>query len=110
MVKSGEVLTFLDAHCETTPGWLEPLLYRIQDHPNVAVCPIIDIISDESFALLRSFELHHGGISWNLHFRWLGASERLMIVITSFQHLISTLRESVPSCGACYSLICNNFV
>ena len=74
----GDVLTFLDAHCETTDGWLEPLLYRIQQNPTSAVCPIIDIISDESFALLRSFELHHGAISWNLHFRWLGAWDKLM--------------------------------
>lgn len=76
----GDVLTFLDAHCETTTGWLEPLLYRIKTNPKAAVCPIIDIISDETFALLRSFELHHGGISWNLHFRWFGASETLMKV------------------------------
>ncbi|XP_057371576.1 polypeptide N-acetylgalactosaminyltransferase 1-like [Daphnia carinata] len=75
---TGDVLTFLDAHCETTVGWLEPLLYRIKMNPNSAVCPIIDIISDDSFALLRSFELHHGGMSWNLHFRWFGASETLM--------------------------------
>jgi polypeptide N-acetylgalactosaminyltransferase len=76
----GDVLTFLDAHCETTDGWLQPLLYRIKTNPNVAVCPIIDIISDDTFALLRSFELHHGGMSWNLHFRWFGASETLMSV------------------------------
>ena len=76
----GDVLTFLDAHCETTPGWLEPLLYRIKTNPHTAVCPIIDIISDDTFALLRSFELHHGGMSWNLHFRWFGASESLMLV------------------------------
>jgi len=79
----GDVLTFLDAHCETTIGWLEPLLYRIKTNPKTAVSPIIDIISDDSFALLRSFELHHGGISWNLHFRWFGASETLMKVCYS---------------------------
>ena len=67
-----------------TEGWLEPLLHRVREDRTVAVCPIIDIISDESFALLRSFELHHGGISWRLHFRWLAASQLLMAVIYLF--------------------------
>ncbi|CAL4123648.1 unnamed protein product [Meganyctiphanes norvegica] len=73
----GNVLTFLDAHCEATKGWLEPLLARIAEDPTRVVCPIIDIIHDDSFQYVRSFELHWGAFNWNLHFRWyaLGQNE-----------------------------------
>ncbi|KAL0274778.1 UNVERIFIED_CONTAM: hypothetical protein PYX00_002820 [Menopon gallinae] len=73
----GEILTFLDAHCECTTGWLEPLLMRIMEDRTRVVCPVIDIINDDTFAYVRSFELHWGAFNWNLHFRWytLGSSE-----------------------------------
>jgi polypeptide N-acetylgalactosaminyltransferase len=41
------------------------------------VCPIIDILSDDTLAYIRSFELHWGAFNWHMHFRWytLGSSE-----------------------------------
>ncbi|XP_074032189.1 polypeptide N-Acetylgalactosaminyltransferase 3 [Leptinotarsa decemlineata] len=73
----GDVLTFLDAHCECTIGWLEPLLSVIHEDRKAVVCPVIDIINDDTFAYVKSFELHWGAFNWNLQFRWytLGGRE-----------------------------------
>lgn len=70
----GDVLTFLDAHCECTVGWLESLLSRIAEDPTKVVCPVIDIISDDTFAYVKSFDLHWGALNWQLHFRWYSLS------------------------------------
>ncbi|XP_060521578.1 polypeptide N-acetylgalactosaminyltransferase 1-like [Cylas formicarius] len=70
----GQVLTFLDAHCECTTGWLEPLLSVIKRNPKTVVCPVIDIIHDDTFAYVKSFELHWGAFNWNLQFRWFTLS------------------------------------
>lgn len=74
----GGVLTFLDAHCETTNGWLEPLLYEISIDHKVVVCPVIDIIHDQTFAYTRSFSTNWGAINWELGFRWFAIGERQM--------------------------------
>ena len=66
---TGDVLTFLDAHCECTKGWLEPLLNRIQENPKAVVCPVIDIINDDTFQYTKSFSLHWGAFNWEMHFR-----------------------------------------
>uniref|UniRef100_A0A914CE23 Polypeptide N-acetylgalactosaminyltransferase n=1 Tax=Acrobeloides nanus TaxID=290746 RepID=A0A914CE23_9BILA len=66
----GEVLTFLDSHCECTTGWIEPLLARIKENRKAVVCPIIDVINDRTFAYQKGIELFRGGFNWNLQFRW----------------------------------------
>lgn len=88
----GQILTFLDSHCECTQGWLEPLLARIAEDRwqsyvvweiktcifnfthfcfrTVAVCPIIDVLNDQTFAYNKGIELFRGGFNWNLQFRW----------------------------------------
>lgn len=76
---TGKVIAFLDAHCEATIGWLEPLLDRIAENRTRVVCPVIDIIQEETFGFARSFELHIGGINWNLHFRWYPIAQSELI-------------------------------
>lgn len=69
-VASGEVLTFLDSHCEVNTKWLEPLLTRIIQKPKSIVCPVIDIISMDNFAYLSSSAELKGGFDWNMRFKW----------------------------------------
>ncbi|XP_037945873.1 polypeptide N-acetylgalactosaminyltransferase 3-like [Teleopsis dalmanni] len=72
----GEVLTFLDAHCECSRGWLEPMLTRIKESRSSVVCPVIDIISDDNFSYTKTFENHWGAFNWQMSFRWFGAERR----------------------------------
>jgi glycosyltransferase involved in cell wall biosynthesis len=46
---NGEVLVFLDAHCECTHGWLQPLLFQIQSSPKTVAVPLIDVINCKTF-------------------------------------------------------------
>ncbi|XP_034142665.1 polypeptide N-acetylgalactosaminyltransferase 13 isoform X2 [Esox lucius] len=74
----GQVITFLDAHCECTVGWLEPLLARIKEDRRSVVCPIIDVISDETFEYMAGSDMTYGGFNWRLNFRWYPVPQREM--------------------------------
>lgn len=72
----GQVITFLDAHCECTVGWLEPLLDRIAEDRSRVVCPIIDVISDASFEYVPASDMTWGGFNWKMNFRWYRVPQR----------------------------------
>eukprot|EP00435_Cladocopium_sp_Y103_P069223 s645_g32.t3 len=60
----GEVVVCLDSHIETTPGWLEPLLWRITEDRTRVVVPSIDGIDTEDFR----YEVYGLGL---VSFNWL---------------------------------------
>uniref|UniRef100_A0A3B4VHS2 Polypeptide N-acetylgalactosaminyltransferase 6-like n=1 Tax=Seriola dumerili TaxID=41447 RepID=A0A3B4VHS2_SERDU len=70
----GEVLTFLDSHCECFNGWLEPLLARIAEQPTAVVSPKIASIDRDNLKFSKPRpELHHymrGNFDWRLTFGW----------------------------------------
>jgi len=63
-------LTFLDSHIECTPGWLEPLLDEIARDSTNVVCPVIDVINDDTLAYQGGSYFAVGGFDWNLQFNW----------------------------------------
>uniref|UniRef100_A0A1A8G991 Polypeptide N-acetylgalactosaminyltransferase n=1 Tax=Nothobranchius korthausae TaxID=1143690 RepID=A0A1A8G991_9TELE len=66
---TGEVLVFLDSHCEVNQAWLQPLLAPILKDHRTVVCPVIDIISADTLAYSPS-PIVRGGFNWGLHFKW----------------------------------------
>ncbi|XP_058153999.2 LOW QUALITY PROTEIN: inactive polypeptide N-acetylgalactosaminyltransferase-like protein 5 [Dasypus novemcinctus] len=66
---SGDVLVFLDSHCEVNKAWLEPLLYAISKDPKMVVCPLIDVIDYTTLEYTPS-PIVRGAFDWYLRFKW----------------------------------------
>ncbi|XP_006770239.1 PREDICTED: polypeptide N-acetylgalactosaminyltransferase 15 isoform X1 [Myotis davidii] len=75
---TGDVLIFMDSHCECHPGWLEPLLSRIAGDRSRVVSPVLDVIDWKTFQYYPSKDLQRGVLDWKLDFHWepLSDSER----------------------------------
>ena len=78
---TSDIIVFLDAHCEATIGWLEPMAQKIKDNPKAIVIPSIDGIDD------RTIAFHGSVVSFeNLHlsFYYYSCNCRIMSVYYTF--------------------------
>ncbi|KAG4069665.1 hypothetical protein HA402_014688 [Bradysia odoriphaga] len=57
-------------------GWLEPLLSRITENRRIVAIPMIDIISDKTFAYKEANIKLYGGTDWKLYFQWVDIPKR----------------------------------
>ncbi|XP_045599381.2 polypeptide N-acetylgalactosaminyltransferase 1 isoform X3 [Procambarus clarkii] len=74
---TGDVLIFLDSHCEANDKWMEPLLQRVKEKRNVALTPIIDSINAKNLMYVYSRTTFVvGGFTWSGHFTWIDISEQ----------------------------------
>ncbi len=76
-VATGDVVVFLDAHIEANAGWLEPILYRIQQKRSAILCPTIDSIDDKTMAYHGSGDAGYGIFTWSLFFNWGSMPDRI---------------------------------
>ncbi|XP_075900482.1 polypeptide N-acetylgalactosaminyltransferase 15-like [Nelusetta ayraudi] len=67
---AGEVLVFMDSHCECQRGWLEPLLERVAQDRTRVVSPIIDLIDWQTFQYNATQWPVRGVFDWRLDFHW----------------------------------------
>ncbi|XP_007934859.1 polypeptide N-acetylgalactosaminyltransferase 15 [Orycteropus afer afer] len=93
---TGDVLVFMDSHCECHPGWLEPLLSRIAGDRSRVVSPVIDVIDWKTFQYYPSEDLKRGVLDWKLDVHWepLPEHER-----KALQSPISPIRSPVVPGG-----------
>lgn len=65
----GDVILFLDSHCEVNDGYLEPLLDPIRRDRRTVTMPIIDAVDFETWEH-RTGLLERGIFDWTLTFKW----------------------------------------
>ncbi|CAI4223359.1 unnamed protein product [Auanema sp. JU1783] len=77
---TGDVLIFLDAHCEVNTNWLAPLLSPIKNNRRVMTVPVIDGIDSDTWAyrsVYGSASKHFSGIfEWGLLYKETEISAR----------------------------------
>ncbi|XP_056154740.1 polypeptide N-acetylgalactosaminyltransferase 15-like [Lampris incognitus] len=67
---AGEVLVFMDSHCECLKGWLEPLLERVAQDRTRVVSPVMDVIDWQTLRYNATQWPVRGVFDWRLDFHW----------------------------------------
>ena len=55
--------------------WVKDILFILSYRKSVA-CPIIDVISDDTFEYITGSDMTWGGFNWKLNFRWYPVPQR----------------------------------
>ncbi|XP_036404722.1 polypeptide N-acetylgalactosaminyltransferase 10-like isoform X3 [Megalops cyprinoides] len=72
LAATGEVLTFLDSHCEANVNWLPPLLDQISQNRKTIACPMIDVIDHDNFGYeTQAGDAMRGAFDWELYYKRL---------------------------------------
>ncbi|VDP67881.1 unnamed protein product [Schistosoma curassoni] len=68
---TGDVLIFLDSHCETNVNWLPPLLDPISKNYRTVTCPFIDVIDADTFEYRAQDDGARGAFDWSFYYKRL---------------------------------------
>uniref|UniRef100_A0A674GC39 Polypeptide N-acetylgalactosaminyltransferase n=2 Tax=Taeniopygia guttata TaxID=59729 RepID=A0A674GC39_TAEGU len=70
-VAIGDVITFLDSHCEANVNWLPPLLGEsIARNRKTIVCPMIDVIDHDHFGYeTQAGDAMRGAFDWEMYYK-----------------------------------------
>ncbi|CAH1266747.1 GALNT10 [Branchiostoma lanceolatum] len=69
-VAKGDVLIFLDSHCEANVNWLPPLLEPIALNKKTIVCPNIDVIDKDDFHYeTQAGDAMRGAFDWEMYYK-----------------------------------------
>uniref|UniRef100_A0A7N8XIE4 Polypeptide N-acetylgalactosaminyltransferase n=1 Tax=Mastacembelus armatus TaxID=205130 RepID=A0A7N8XIE4_9TELE len=75
---TGEVITFLDSHCEANVNWLPPLLDRIAQNRKTIVCPMIDVIDHDNFGYeTQAGDAMRGAFDWEMYYKRIPIPQEL---------------------------------
>ena len=70
-IATGQVIIYLDCHCEVNKGWIEPLLFEIAKNNHTVAGPVLDIINPMTFKYEGAMNFVRGGITWYLGFKYI---------------------------------------
>lgn len=70
----GFLLKLPELYCHDEGEWVISVCYSRR----AVVCPIIDVISDETFEYMAGSDMTYGGFNWKLNFRWYPVPQREM--------------------------------